>query len=220
MKTIADYWKDFSVQWEESSYQRRTEGFSIVEKIATRQREHILARRATAVAYLDKHVHGLHVLEIGCGGGELAIELARRGAAHIVGLDVSAGAVSIACKKAKLAGVAERTQFITGAVEQLWPEDVGPVDLLLGLGILEYLRPEDVVSLVAKIRPGTVFLSFDERRTSIKATLHFVYRQLKQLPYYKKYTEGELRSMFAAIGFPNVVTFRDGNNSFVTSIPA
>jgi hypothetical protein len=45
MKTIGDYWKDFAIRWEESSYDRRAGGLSIVEKIATLQREHILARR-------------------------------------------------------------------------------------------------------------------------------------------------------------------------------
>ncbi len=93
------------------------------------------------------------------------------------------------------------------------------VDLLFGLGILEYLRPEDIMSLVEQIRPSGVFLSFDERRTSLNTALHFVW-QLKQLPYYKKYREGELRSMLAAAGSSHVVTFRDGDNSFVTSVSA
>ena|SRR5438132_6239266 len=122
MRTIADYWKDFAVRWEESSYQHRAEGLSIIERVATRQRKHILARRVTALAYLEHHVRGLRVLEIGCGGGALAVELASRGAAHIVGLDVSAAVVEVAREKAKLAGVADRIHFITGTVEQLSPE--------------------------------------------------------------------------------------------------
>ena len=148
-----------------------------------------------------------------------AIELARRGAANVIGLDVSARAIEIARERVKLAGGADRMQFITTTAEHFLPESVRPVDLLVGLGILEYIRPEDVLSLVERIRPAGLFLSFDERRTSLKAALHFVYRRLKQMPYYKKYTEGELRSMFATAGFSNVVTFRDGDNSFVTSVP-
>ncbi len=82
MKTIADYWKGFAVRWEESSYQHRAEGLSIIERLATRQREHILARRATALAYLDHHVS---CARDRCGGGALALELASRGAAHEAG---------------------------------------------------------------------------------------------------------------------------------------
>jgi len=49
---------------------------------------------------------GSHVLEVAPGPGYLAIELARLGTYHVVGLDISASFVQIARAKAKDAGVA------------------------------------------------------------------------------------------------------------------
>jgi len=49
---------------------------------------------------------GSHILEVAPGPGYLAIELARQGRYHVVGLDISASFVQIARTKAKQAGVA------------------------------------------------------------------------------------------------------------------
>jgi len=49
---------------------------------------------------------GSHILEVAPGPGYLAIELARLGRYHVVGLDISASFVQIARAKAKEAGVA------------------------------------------------------------------------------------------------------------------
>src|SRR4029077_20947328 len=116
MKTISEYWKDFAMQWEESSYDRRSDGLSLVERVATRQREHILARRQTALRYLAPRVAGARALAIVCGGGALALDLARHGAAHVVGIDISPEVIQLATAKARTEGLADRTEFIAGAI--------------------------------------------------------------------------------------------------------
>jgi 2-polyprenyl-3-methyl-5-hydroxy-6-metoxy-1,4-benzoquinol methylase len=217
MKTISEYWKDFAMQWEESSYDRRSDGLSLVERVATRQREHILARRQTALRYLAPRVAGARVLEIGCGGGALALDLARHGAAHVVGIDISPEVIQLATAKARTEGLADRTDFIAGAIESSPIERFGDVDVIVGLGILEYLDPDAVVRLIAALRPRALFFAFDERRVSLKTALHFVYRRLKRLPYYKKYSTQELKALLARAGVARSSTLRDGDNSFVTS---
>ncbi len=217
MKTIGEYWKDFAIRWEESSYEHRAGGLSMVERIATLQREHILARRRTALAHLSDRVAGLRVLEIGCGGGTLSLELLRRGAAHATGVDISPEVIAVAAKKAREAGLADRAEFMAMTVEDAVGRSFGQVDLIVGLGILEYLEPEVVAQLVRAVRPGQVVFSFDERRATLKTALHFVYRQLKQFPYYKKYSASELSALLAGVGFPRTSVFRDGDNSFITS---
>lgn len=217
MRTIADYWKEFAVHWEESSYEHRAAGLSLVERLATRQREHILARRATAERRLASRVAGARVLEIGCGGGALCIALARWGAAHVVGIDVSDEVISVARAKAAAAGIDDRVRFLATTVENAPLDQIGDVDLLVGLGILEYLRPGDVSALIARLKPRQVFLSYDERRVTLKTALHAVYRGLKRLPFYQKYRAPEIRALVERAAGMKVETFRDGNNSFVAS---
>ena len=217
MKTIGEYWKDFAIRWEESSYEHRVGGLSIVERIATYQRQHILARRQTAVAHLSGRVAGLRVLEIGCGGGAFSLELLRQGAAHVTGIDISPDVIAVAMKKAREEGLADRAVFVAATIEDAVTRPFGAIDLLAGLGILEYLEPEIVVRLVRAVQPAHVVFSFDERRVTLKTALHFVYRQLKRLPYYKKYSSREIAALLADAGFPKTTVFREGDNSFITT---
>ena len=51
------------------------------------------------------------LLELGCGSGALTVELLRRGAARAAGVDLSAGSLAMARRRADAAGVAERVAF-------------------------------------------------------------------------------------------------------------
>jgi S-methylmethionine-dependent homocysteine/selenocysteine methylase/SAM-dependent methyltransferase len=70
--------------------------------------------------YLHREGIGAHqrCLDIGCGTGLLAIQLARNGAAHVHGLDISAAAVKNTLTNAFRNGVADR---VSAAVQDLYP---------------------------------------------------------------------------------------------------
>jgi SAM-dependent methyltransferase len=53
----------------------------------------------------------LNILDVGCGGGEDGMILAKLGA-RVTGLDVSPGAIELAKQRAALNGVSERTTFV------------------------------------------------------------------------------------------------------------
>jgi 2-polyprenyl-3-methyl-5-hydroxy-6-metoxy-1,4-benzoquinol methylase len=59
---------------------------------------------------------GQRVLDVGCGDGLNAILLAKMGA-RVTGLDISAGAVEVARRRAEVNGVSERTTFVCAPVE-------------------------------------------------------------------------------------------------------
>jgi 2-polyprenyl-3-methyl-5-hydroxy-6-metoxy-1,4-benzoquinol methylase len=162
-------------------------------------------------------VNGLRVVEIGCGGGAFSLELLRAGATHATGIDVSPDVVAVANRKARDQGLADRATFIATTIEDAVTKSFGHAELLVGLGILEYLEPAVVVQLLRAVRPDHVVFSFDERRATIKTALHFVYRQLKQFPHYKKYSASELTAVLASAGVPHTSVFRDGDNSFITT---
>jgi SAM-dependent methyltransferase len=54
---------------------------------------------------------GKDVLDFGCGSGEQAVEIARRGARHVTGIDILEPALEKAREKAEAAGVADRCHF-------------------------------------------------------------------------------------------------------------
>src|SRR5205823_508146 len=55
---------------------------------------------------------GKVVLDYGCGAGRFAIELVRRGATHVTGIDISNRRVEEAIAKAASEGLAAKTEFL------------------------------------------------------------------------------------------------------------
>ncbi len=70
---------------------------------------------------------GAHVLEVAPGPGYFAVELAKLGFYHVIGLDISATFVRIAADNAKRAGV--NVEFRQGNVSSM-PFDAGSFDLV------------------------------------------------------------------------------------------
>src|SRR5437762_1559752 len=74
-------------------------------------------RRAVFVRYdvtmtESADVRGKSVLDIGCGSGVYSVELARRGASRVLGLDFSGPMLDIARASARETGVDRTTEFI------------------------------------------------------------------------------------------------------------
>lgn len=81
-------------------------------------------------------VAGVHVLEVGCGDGALAVELAQRGAV-VVGVDASEQMIAAARKRAEAAGV--DVTFRVGRAEVL-PFDRDTFDLVVAQTILCFVE--------------------------------------------------------------------------------
>jgi len=57
-------------------------------------------------------IRGRTVVDFGCGEGEEAVEMASRGAAAVVGVDIQSRMLDIARARAERAGVADRCRFV------------------------------------------------------------------------------------------------------------
>lgn len=147
------------------------------------------------------------------------MELLKHGAADVTGIDVSADAVRTATERAKSLQMDNRAHFLNYTIDRYREYATGKVDILTGLGILEYLRPELIRDLVAFVKPRGVLFSFDEKEYTFKKGVHFVYRVAKRMPYYKKFTAKEIADLLAACGYSGVQFKREHANSFVYFLP-
>ncbi len=126
------------------------------ERIPFHNREH--------VDYLSEAVRrlgplaGRRVLEVGAGGGSLAVWLALQGA-QVVGIDVSPGILEVATKRAELNGVAGLTTFVHAPIETFDPRaaglDYATFDAIIGNNVVHHFdRDLAMESLGRLLSPG------------------------------------------------------------------
>lgn len=97
-------------------------------------------------------LHGRRVLEVGCGTGNISLELARRGA-QVVGLDLSFPMLALAHHKARREGFA--LAFIRGAAGSL-PLAAARFDGVISILALDFIpdRAGALREMVRVLRPG------------------------------------------------------------------
>lgn len=102
---------------------------------------------------------GRRVLDVGCGGGEFTLALARKGA-HVVGVDIEPRRIEEANDLLRAQpALAGQAQFVCGDIFE-WSES-DPFDLIISRAAFEHVeRPGDVLgTLVAHLRRGGLFAS-------------------------------------------------------------
>jgi SAM-dependent methyltransferase len=100
-----------------------------------------------------RELEGKTVIDFGCGAGAEAIEIARRGAAKVVGLDIREKLLRDARQSAQEAGVADRCSFVTSTDEKAdvvlsidsFEHFDDPAGILM---IMEQLIKEDGVAII------------------------------------------------------------------------
>jgi len=97
-------------------------------------------------------VGGREVLDVGCGDGEFAVELGRRGA-FVTGVDASPAMIGAAKRRAERLGAAVPFQVATA---QQLPFSAGQFDLVTAITILCFVDdPSPVFGEIARVlRPG------------------------------------------------------------------
>jgi len=64
----------------------------------------------------EQHIHGMSVLDLGCGAGSFSVEALKQGVSSAVGLDLSPRMVKAATDLAAILGFQERAKFQLGDV--------------------------------------------------------------------------------------------------------
>ena len=118
------------------------------------------SERATQIAWLSERLslgQGAHVLDVTCGPGLYAVELARRGA-RVEGVDFGPAAVAYARDLAQVEGVAQRCTFIEADVRRhdFGRERFHAALLLYGqLAVFPRAEAQELLEKIATaLRPG------------------------------------------------------------------
>jgi ubiquinone/menaquinone biosynthesis C-methylase UbiE len=107
--------------------------------------------------------------DLGCGPGQLVIELARRAPGlQVTGIDLSDEMIVRGQANARHAGLSDRVSFRQGAAQQI-PFPDASLDLVVStLSLHHWSDPVAVLDEIVRVlRPGGSFLIFDLRRDMI-----------------------------------------------------
>ncbi|MFF4342255.1 class I SAM-dependent methyltransferase [Kitasatospora sp. NPDC001540] len=109
------------------------------------------------------------LLDVGCGPGTLALELADR-FAETVGVDADAGMVEEAARAAARAGLAGRTRWVHARAEQL-PLGLGTFDVVAFAQSFHWMDRDLVATTVrAMLRPGGTLVHLSDRKDEPRPT--------------------------------------------------
>jgi 2-polyprenyl-6-hydroxyphenyl methylase/3-demethylubiquinone-9 3-methyltransferase len=148
------------------------------------------------------------ILEIGCGGGLICEDLARRGAT-MVGIDPSLGALEAARMHTRESGLGHNVYYQEGVAEAL-PYADGSFSVIVCLDVLEHVRDlATTIKEVARVlAPGGVFVFDTINRTLLARVVVIWYGE--HFPsggltpgihnYHGFIKPGELRALLTASG--------------------
>jgi ubiquinone/menaquinone biosynthesis C-methylase UbiE/ADP-ribose pyrophosphatase YjhB (NUDIX family) len=103
-------------------------------------------------------VTGLRCIVLGCGGGQDCVVLAKQGAAHVIGIDLSDEQIAFGRKLAEREGVL--VTLLQGSVEELKGIDDESQELAMSLYALAYVEHADraLAEAYRVLRPGAPFV--------------------------------------------------------------
>lgn len=213
----SDYWNKKLIRWEQNVYENNTRNQNMLEKIANRFRGILKLRLETAEQLLEPHIKDKIVIDVGCGTGLLAFKLASKGAKKAIGIDISENAVALAKEKSKRLGLDAKCEFINLDVRD--PAAKIPVhDLIVGIGLIDYLSKQDLEILFSKIKGSKFLFSFPENKITLRELIHRVYLKLSRCPGYYKYARSEFDSILKNSGFKHWAYYDKENIRFVHNL--
>jgi ubiquinone/menaquinone biosynthesis C-methylase UbiE len=105
---------------------------------------------------------GMKILDVGCGVGGPALNIAAHSGAHITGINIVERQLDIARQRAQDRGLAERVRFVLGdAMHMDFPDESFDAVYLFEAGCHMPDKPSFYRECVRVLRPGGVFLGQD-----------------------------------------------------------
>lgn len=104
-------------------------------------------------------IKGRTFLDVGCGNALYSLELARRGAAKVVGIDIAEVMIGLCRKSSEEQGLADRCTFIQTDLLAYTPDS--NFDVSFGIGLFDYIRdPLPVLRRMREVVTDKAIMSF------------------------------------------------------------
>lgn len=161
------------------------------------RKDFILERAKIVYALTEKLEKGAVIVDLGCGTGRQSIELAKRGF-RVYGFDISERAVELA--NAQAGAMDLQVVFEKGdIVNKEYPE----CDLIIGLGLMDYLKDEEVVRILKQVNKLKCKFFFSFPYNCMKSYVRYIYRRLSGTTIYLHSPE-EIKALFSSAGIEDV----------------
>lgn len=157
-------------------------------------------------------IAGKTVLDIGCGPGHYAVELAKRGATEVLGIDFAEDMLKLARHYANEAEVDEKCRFeLTDFMDF---EPLKKFDYTIVMGVLDYIaEPAAFIKHVIESTERKAFFSFPKSRHWLTPQRRLRYKFKCDLYLYKS---DEITCLFQRAGDTNISIKDLGRDYFVT----
>ena len=155
---------------------------------------------------------GARVLDVGCGSGRYGMELARRGAARCMGVDVAPRMIEIAREESAKAGLDGRCEWAVSDWLSFATDET--FDAVVAMGYFDYLEAPlpHLEKMIARAR-GRVFASFPKRWT-LRTALR-VARFKMAGGFVRFYSRGEVLELFQRTGRTQFLSLVDLGRDFI-----
>jgi len=161
-------------------------------------RKALFQRRHLTLAHCGE-IGGARVLDIGCGTGQYCLELARHGAAEVIGIDFAPSMVEYSRCRAQEAELDGICQFVRA--DFLSHEFSGTFNIVIAVGLFDYVdAPALVLRKIAGITAGRFLASFPRYSPLWSLQRKVRYRWIKHCPIHD-YTRDQLEKLYTGAGF-------------------
>ncbi len=143
-------------------------------------------------------VEGRTFLDVGCGNGMYSVELGKKGAARVVGIDISPVMIGRCEESARKEGLADRVKFLQTDLLEYKPDS--DFDVSYGIGLFDYIS--DSLPVLTKMREVTkdkAIMAFP-RLMTWRAPVRKVRLTAKGCPVFF-YTKSKINQLMKDAGF-------------------
>ena len=188
----ATYWEEKILHWERLRYSKWFFFYPISWTVRN--------RLYSSIDIIKNRVHkNWSVLELGCGSGILASYICDD-VGDYTGIDIARNAISFAKRKIMKPNI----KFIAGDVLK---ENFDKKDIVLFLGLTDWLEPEQLRDLLLKINSDHLFFSYTDNQIVSRWSPYYYYRKImdrKAKKYFYKarcYSEIEIVNLLGEFGY-------------------
>ena len=143
-------------------------------------------------------IKGRTFLDVGCGNALSSLELARKGAAKVVGIDISEVMIGLCKKSSDAENLSDRCTFIQTDLLEYKPEK--KFDVSFGIGLFDYIKnPLPVLTKMREVSTDKAIMAFP-RLYTWRAPVRKVRLTLKGCDVYF-YSKAKIERLLRDAGF-------------------